>query len=192
MEREIQAEVLKWMLKRVKRAKAHQAELAERLERINAEREAPIGSPGYEPLPRVMEPGAGAASILFKLAEIEERIYEQKKEIEKAYVAAMDIIDFIPPHTDERRIFELRFVDCMTMYEIADAIPLTRSKAYQKYNNEIYALLEFPKIQEMVKENHEAWLDWYVNHGTKKTGVPKKQGGGYTPGRGRRNKKRKK
>lgn len=196
MKREMQEEILKWMLGQVYRAEHHKKELENRLERIIAEREAPIGSPGYDPLPRVMEPGAGAASILFKQADIEDRIYEQKTEIEKSIVRVMDIIEFIPRRDTARRIFELRHLDCMNMTETADAIPISRQQAYVIYNEAIDKLLEFPKIQKMIADSEVDYCEWYVKRDKPKklSGVvsPENQNGNKKPGNKSRKKSRKK
>lgn len=181
MKREMQEEILKWMLGQVYRAKHHKKELEDRLDRIVAEREAPIGSPGYDPLPRVMEPGAGAASILFKQADIEERIYEQKTEIEKSYVRVMDIIDFIPQSETARRIFELRHLDCLNFTQTAEAIPISRPQAYVIYNATIDKLLTFPKIQKMVADSEGEYCDWYVRKDAAEQKRAKKQSGGMEP-----------
>ena len=136
-----------------------------------------IGSPGYEPLPRVIEPGAGAASTLFKQAEIEEWIYEQKAEIEKSFVRVMNIIDFIPRNEIARRIFELRHLDCLNMTQTADAIPISRPQAYVIYNDAISKLLEFPKIQKMVKNSELEYCGWYAHQDRAEHGRLEKQSG---------------
>lgn len=196
MKREMQEEILKWMLGQVYRAEHHKRELENRLERIIAEREAPIGSPGYDPLPRVMEPGAGAASILFKQADIEDRIYEQKTEIEKSIVRVMDIIEFIPRRDTARRIFELRHLDCLNMTETADAIPISRQQAYVIYNEAIDKLLQFPKIQKMIADSEVDYCEWYVKRDKpkKSSGVvsQENQNGNKKPGNKSRKKSRKK
>lgn len=188
MDMEQQKEVLKWMLEQVKRSEDHKEELTDRLMRINAERKAPIGKPGYEPLPRTEAPGDGAASILFRLSEIEDRIYQQRAEIEKSIVRVMDIIDFIPQSEIERRIFELRYIDCMDWYEIADAIPLARSKCHEKHNAALEALLQYPKIKAMVDDAKLEYIAWAMNI------RPKNQSGGIKPknknGKSNRKKKR--
>jgi len=181
MKRQTQERILKWMLGQVYRAECHKKELWDRLERIVAERESPIGSPGYEPLPRVMAPGVGAASILFKQAEIEERIYEQKAEIEKSLVRVMDIIDFIPKSETARRIFELRHLDGLNFTETAEAIPISRSQAYAIYDNAIDKLLDFPKIQKMIKDSEPEYCDWYVRKDESERKRRKKQSGGMDP-----------
>jgi hypothetical protein len=190
MDRQEQKDILIWVLKEVWRAEAHKDELTERLMRINAERNAPIGAAGYEPLPRTQTPSAGAASILFKLSEIEDRIYEQKAEIEKSIVRVMDIIDFIPQHEIARRIFELRYIDMKGWGEIADAIPIARSGCYDHHNRAIDKLLDFPKIQTEVENSRLAYLAWCVER-EKQTGS-KNQSGGIKPGNKSRKKNRKK
>lgn len=191
MEREDAREVLKWMLNQVKRAEAHKRELTERLMRINAERENPIGSPGYDPMPRSSGTGDGAASILFKLADIEDRIYEQRTEIENSYVKVMDIIDFIPQGEIARRIFELRHLDGLNMGDAADAIPMSKSRCYDIYNETLDKLLDFPKISLMVQENEAAYLDWYITMEERRRKA-EKQSGGIRPRNKIGKKKRKK
>ena len=162
MDHNKQKEILKWILRRVDRAKRHRRELEERLERIRAERESPIGSPGYEPLPRVMEPGNGAASIVLKIADIEDRLYEQKDELEKAYVQVMDIIDFIPQPEPARRIFELYHLDGLRFNKVAEAIPMSRSRAYEIYDEVLDGLLGIQKVQDMVKDFEDNYINWFV------------------------------
>lgn len=176
MKKGMQRDILMWMLGRVYRAEKHKQELTERLMRINAERDAPIGSPGYDPLPRVPEPGSGAASILIKLADIEDRIYAQKKEIEKSYVMVMDIIDFIPQMETARRIFELRHLDCKTFAQVSEAIPLARSRCYIIYNEAIDKLLEFPRIRAMISECEPQYLDWFIRTSDRKNKARDKHG----------------
>ena len=77
------ADVLKWMLGQIYRAEKRKKQLDERLVRIAEERDAPIGGVGYRPLPRSSSgEGNGAASIILKMSDIEERIYTQKEEVE--------------------------------------------------------------------------------------------------------------
>ncbi len=191
MEREDARDVLKWMLNQVRRAEAHKKELTERLNRINEERKNPIGSPGYDPMPRSSGTGDGAASILFKLADIEERIYDQRTEIENSYVKVMDIIDFIPQGEIARRIFELRHLDGLNMGDTADAIPMSKSRCYDIYNETIDKLLDFPKIALQVEENEAAYLDWYISREEQRAKAEKRSGGmkaRYKSGKKRRKK----
>ena len=179
MEKSVQEDVLKWMLGQAFRAEDHKRRLDERLKRINAERNAPIGGVGYEPIIKRKDPGEGAASIVFQLADIEERIYKQKSEIEKAIVRVMTIIEYIPITEIDREIFEMRHIDMMQWPDIEAAIPMSKSQCIRRYNATIDRLLLNPRIQKMVKSNEKDYLLWCIEHDR---GKPKKQSGGMKPG----------
>lgn len=191
MEREDAREILKWMLGQVRRAEQHKKELMERLERINEDRKHPIKAVGYDPMPRSAGIGDGAASILLKLADIEERIYDQRTEIENSIVQVMDIIDFIPQSDTARRIFELRHLDCLNFQDVADAIPMSKSRTYEIYNETIDKLLDFEKISQMCKENEGAYLEWYMNMEDRRRKAEKSSGGYKSQNRNRKKKRKK-
>ena len=191
MEREDARESLKWMLGQVRRAEQHKKELMERLERINEDRKHPIKAVGYDPMPRSTGIGDGAASILLKLADIEERIYDQRTEIENSIVQVMDIIDFIPQSDTARRIFELRHLDCLNFQDVADAIPMSKSRTYEIYNETIDKLLDFEKISQMCKENEDAYLEWYMNMEDRRRKAEKSSGGYKSQNRNRKKKRKK-
>lgn len=191
MEREDAREILKWMLGQVRRAEQHKKELMERLERINEDRKHPIKAVGYDPMPRSAGIGDGAASILLKLADIEERIYDQRTEIENSIVQVMDIIDFIPQSDTARRIFELRHLDCLNFQDVADVIPMSKSRTYEIYNETIDKLLDFEKISQMCKENEDAYLEWYMNMEDRRRKAEKSSGGYKSQNRNRKKKRKK-
>ena len=103
--------VLEWMLGQYVRAKRRKKQLEVRLLEINAERDSPIGGQGYDPLPRSGGNNEGAAGILMKLADIEDRIYEQKAKADKSMVNVATILNFLPEESMEREICELRHLD---------------------------------------------------------------------------------
>ena len=103
--------VLEWMLGQYVRAKRRKKQLEVRLLEINAERDSPIGGQGYDPLPRSGGNNEGAAGILMKLADIEDRIYEQKTKADKSMVNVATILNFLPEESMEREICELRHID---------------------------------------------------------------------------------
>lgn len=152
--------ILKWLLGQRYRAKKRRAELERRLAEIVKERESPIGGVGYDPLPRGSSQSAGAASITLKICDIEERIYKQKEAMDKAIVRVMDIIEYLPEDSDERRIFELHHLDGLSMRDTADAIPMSKSQTYNKYSEALESLMRFHKIQRMIEDGYEAWLDY--------------------------------
>lgn len=169
-------QVLKWLLGQIFRAEKRKKQLDERLMRINEERKAPIGGQGYEPLPRVSSVGNGAASILFKLADIEERIYEQKAEIEKCIVRVMDILDYLPIDSIGREICELRHLDMMKWKDIEEEIPMSHSQVNKNYRKAIRQLLTFNRIRQMVEENRQAFEDYVFEQGERRLKADAKRG----------------
>lgn len=179
------ADVLKWMLGQIYRAEKRKKQLDERLVRIAEERDAPIGGVGYRPLPRSSSgEGNGAASIILKMSDIEERIYTQKEEVEKAIVRVMDILDYLPQDSLEREICELRHIDMKPWKDIQESIPMSRSQCNKRYNKAIEMLLNKGRIERMIEENEEAYTDWKLDKEWKMLKKsPEKQSGGYRVGK---------
>ena len=46
-----------------------------------------------------------------KIADIEDRVYEQKEKADKSMVNVVTILDFLPAESMEREICELRHID---------------------------------------------------------------------------------
>ena len=155
-------EILKWLLDQIKRAENHKRQLDERLRRINLDRAMPVGGIGYDPMPRSSGTGDGAASIVLKLADIEDRIYEQKKEIEKAIVRVMDILDYLPVNSLEREICELRFIDLKKWDAIEAEIPMSHTQCNKVFNDALNKLLGFPRIRKMVDNARDEYLAYTV------------------------------
>lgn len=178
------ADVLKWMLGKIYRAEKRKKQLDERLVRIAEERDAPIGGVGYRPLPRSSSgEGNGAASIILKMSDIEERIYTQKEEVEKAIVRVMDILDYLPQDSLEREICELRHIDMKPWKDIQESIPMSRSQCSKRYNKAIEMLLNKGRIERMIEENEEAYTDWKLDKEWKMLKKsPEKQSGGIESG----------
>ena len=103
----------------------------------------------------------------------------------------MDIIDFIPQSDTARRIFELRHLDCLNFQDVADAIPMSKSRTYEIYNETIDKLLDFEKISQMCKENEGAYLEWYMNMEDRRRKAEKSSGGYKSQNRNRKKKRKK-
>lgn len=159
-----QREVLEWMLCQIDRAERHKRQLDERLHRILEERNAPIGGIGYDPMPRSSGTGSGAASITLKLADIEDRIYKQKDEIEKCYVRVSEILEYLPVNSLEREVCELRYLDMKKWDDVSDMIPMARSKCIEHKNKALDILLEYPRIRKMIRDNEPSYLEYAVKH----------------------------
>lgn len=153
--------VLEWMLGQHVRAKRRKKQLEIRLLEINAERDSPIGGQGYDPLPRSGGNNEGAAGILMKLADIEDRIYEQKAKADKSMVNVATILNFLPEESMEREICELRHIDGHEWGEIAEGIPMSKSQCHRIHKAAMYELLEFNYVKELVTENRESY-EYYI------------------------------
>ena len=153
--------VLEWMLGQYVRAKRRKKQLEVRLLEINAERDSPIGGQGYDPLPRSGGNNEGAAGILMKLADIEDRIYEQKAKADKSMVNVATILNFLPEESMEREICELRHIDGHEWGEIAERIPMSKSQCHRIHKAAMYELLEFNYVKELVTENRESY-EYYI------------------------------
>lgn len=153
--------VLEWMLGQYVRAKRRKKQLEVRLLEINAERDSPIGGQGYDPLPRSGGNNEGAAGILMKLADIEDRIYEQKAKADKSIVNVATILNFLPEESMEREICELRHIDGHEWGEIAEGIPMSKSQCHRIHKAAMYELLEFNYVKELVMENRESY-EYYI------------------------------
>lgn len=153
--------VLEWMLGQYVRAKRRKKQLEVRLLEINAERDSPIGGQGYDPLPRSGGNNEGAAGILMKLADIEDRIHEQKAKADKSMVNVATILNFLPEESMEREICELRHIDGHEWGEIAEGIPMSKSQCHRIHKAAMYELLEFNYVKELVTENRESY-EYYI------------------------------
>lgn len=178
--------VLEWMLGQYVRAKRRKKQLEVRLLEINAERDSPIGGQGYDPLPRSGGNNEGAAGILMKLADIEDRIYEQKAKADKSMVNVATILNFLPEESMEREICELRHIDGHEWGEIAEGIPMSKSQCHRIHKAAMYELLEFNYVKELVTENRESY-EYYIEKKRKPDTAAK-----IRPGKMPENKTRKK
>ena len=167
--------VLEWMLGQYVRAKRRKKQLEVRLLEINAERDSPIGGQGYDPLPRSGGNSEGAAGILMKLADIEDRIYEQKAKADKSMVSVATILNFLPEESMEREICELRHIDGHEWGEIAEGIPMSKSQCHRIHKAAMYELLEFNYVKELVTENRESY-EYYIEKKRGSQIPPRKSG----------------
>ena len=158
-----QTDILEYILCQIKRAENHKKQLDERLQRIVEERNAPIGGINYDPTPRSPGKSEGAASIMIKLAGIEDRIEEQKKEIENAIVRVMDILDYLPVHSIEREICELHYIDGKKWEEVEAIIPVSETHCFRKRQKAFELLLKYPRIQKMTEDAEEEYVAYILS-----------------------------
>lgn len=153
--------VLEWMLGKYVQAKRRKKQLEVRLMEINQERNAPIGGNGYDPMPRSSGNSDGAAGILLKLAEMEDRILSQKQRMEYDIVMISKILNFLPEDSMGKEICELRHIDGYEWGDIANQIPMSKSQCHRIHKAAMYELLEFDYVKKMVQENRESY-EYYI------------------------------
>lgn len=153
-------DVLKWLLGQAYRADTHKKRLEQRLKRIQEEKTAPAAN-YYSFTPKSHNQSDGAAAAVLKQSEIEEKIAEQKKEIEASILRVMEIIDYIPINDLDREIFEMRHIDFWEWTTIEREIPMSKRQCMRRYNEALERLLQIPEVSRMVDESEEAYRLWY-------------------------------
>lgn len=155
-----QVEILKYLLGQRYRAEKRKKQLDDRLEEMNERKHSPVGTGGYNHIPKNHEKNAGEAFMLFHVSEIEDRICSQKQEIENAIVRVMNIIEYLPLNSMEREICELRHIDLKPWRIISAEIPMSRSQVNRRYNSAIDQLLNNRSIQKLIAKNEKEYLQW--------------------------------
>ncbi len=156
VDRKNEKELLKQYLGRYYNSRRKKAQLERRLKALLEEMNAPIGGIRYSPVNRRTESaGAGAASFVYRMGEIETRIGRQKKVIEKDLLKVMDIMDFLEENSLERMILELRFIDCKSWKTIEKEMHLSRRACFNYQDKALETLLDFRKVQHVLEEYGE-------------------------------------
>lgn len=83
----------------------------------------------------------GAVSLVYRIAEVEDRIAAQQDAMASAVLHVMDMIDLLPPSSMERTIVEMRHIDCKPWEQIARAVHMSRSRVFDYYNAALDKLL---------------------------------------------------
>ncbi|MCD7857761.1 MAG: hypothetical protein LUG55_08210 [Clostridiales bacterium] len=144
---------LKRYLSQYYTAKRRKAVLAKRLEELRRELHDPsIPGPGLSGMPKQGHQSSGSASLVFKLAEIEDRINRQVEIEASAVLSVMQMLDFLPPDSTEKEIMELRHIDCCTWDNIADQVHFSKMQCFRYYNGVLEKLYSFKKVRLMVAE----------------------------------------
>lgn len=160
IEKNEQAEILKYLLGQRYRAEKRKKQLDDRLEEMNERKQSPIGTGGYNSTPKNHGKKAGEAFMLLHISEIEDRICRQKQEIENAVVRVMNMIEYLPLNSIEREICELRHIDLKSWGVISAEIPMSRSQVNRRYNVAIDMLLNNRGIQKLIAKNEKEYLQW--------------------------------
>lgn len=140
--------ILKKYLGQYYRARGKKDVLKERRESLRREMEMPISCIRYSAVPKSITNsiGEGAASISYRIAEIDERIENQTNDMSLAMLNVMDIMDFLPSDSIEREILEYRHIDCMSWKEITEQAHMVRSSCTSYYAKGLEMLLQYPRV----------------------------------------------
>ena len=94
--------------------------------------------------------GCGAAEFALRLVEIDERIAEQKRQLSSFIGEIMDVLDYLPLDSDERSVFELRYLRNKKEAVICKTRFISRSTYYTICNRGIKTLLKYQRINELL------------------------------------------
>lgn len=152
-EKKRQRVLLKQYLGQYYSAKRVKQRLEKRLQVISEEMGS-IRGMNYSPIPsgKTNAISDGPISGVIRKMEVEERIENQKDEMAKAMLSVMAVMDFLPVNSEEREVLELRHIDCMSWKQICKEINLTRTPCNNRYDKGIDRLLEFKKVQKIIKD----------------------------------------
>ncbi|MBD5509965.1 MAG: hypothetical protein HDR08_01695 [Lachnospiraceae bacterium] len=126
--------------------------LERRKNELTREFENPLAAVRLDGMPRGSSRGVGCAALSFQIDEINTRIGEKIKEMEKKYVEINDVIEFLPENSTERTIIEYKYIDGYRWAEICQLEHITRTPAVQYWRKGLYQLLEFAKVQQVVRD----------------------------------------
>lgn len=147
-----EAVVLDKYLSMYNRCKNRKNSLERRKDAIVQEFESPLRATVADGMPRGSSSGIGCAALSYELDEIRTRIDEKIKEMEKKYVKINDVIEFLPENSTERAILEYKYIDNYSWSEICKLENMSRTPATQYWRKGLYKLLEFAKVQAIVRE----------------------------------------
>ena len=111
-------EAVKEYLQQYHMARERRRMLERRHDVLARELRAPAPGSTYMTMP-ASHPAAdseGAVSVVFRLAEVEDRIEAQRAAMGRAVTMVMDLIDLLPENSMERTVVELRHIDCKKWY----------------------------------------------------------------------------
>lgn len=107
-------EAVKEYLQQYHDAKTKKRILEERHRTLSADLRDPGVGSAYRTMPTGKKQAreGGAVSLVYRIAEVEDRIAKQRDAMAKAVLHVMDMIDLLPQNSTERTVVEMRHIDC--------------------------------------------------------------------------------
>ena len=91
-----------------------------------------------------------------KAMEIEGKIVKQQAQVQKAMLAVMGFMDFLPIDSVERSVLEYRHIDCLPWKFIIARMSYSKASCHNYYNAGIDMLLGYVKVQETLQKYIES------------------------------------
>lgn len=134
-------------------AKEQKRRLERRHRALTRELEDPGPGSTYRTMPTAKDKKTdGAASVVYRVAEVEARIDRQRQEMTKAVLNIMDMADLLELHTTTRQVIELRHIDCRGWDEISREVHLSRSSVFSYYNTGLKIIAENKRAQKLIQK----------------------------------------
>lgn len=132
--------------------------LERRHDNLVRELKAPALGSAYRTMPtkRTQANSDGAVSVVFRIAEVEDRIDEQREAMERTVLQVMDLIDLLPQNSMERTVVELRHIDCKKWERICQEVHMSRSRVNDYYNAALEIIMENKRARRLVDKFMQA------------------------------------
>ncbi len=114
-----------------------------------------MNSPSYggsDNSPRVVNSNisVGAASVTYKLADIDDKIMNLEQQISETSNLIYKIINHLDATSDEYSVLELKYIYSLSEYDIRDTKEISRSKYYSLLATAVSQLLEIEEVLKIV------------------------------------------
>ena len=145
-------DAVKEYLQQFHMARENKRILERRHDNLVRELKAPAVGSTYRTMPtkRTQANSDGAVSVVFRIAEVEDRIDEQREEMERTVLQVMDLIDLLPQNSMERTVVELRHIDCKKWERICKEVHMSRSRVNDYYNAALEIIMENKRARRLV------------------------------------------
>lgn len=137
-------QTVKEFLQQYRFAYEHRRLLERRRQALLAELHSPSLPSSFKSAPVVSggKPGDGAVGVVYRLAEIEERLDNELLHLQQILLQVWDLIALLPESSLERAILELRHIDRCSWDKVAAAVHLSRSRVHVYYNAALDRLVQ--------------------------------------------------
>lgn len=155
-----QRDALRDYLRQYNNARRRKHDLEHRLREIRAElNNPPLGQRQEPRRGNKAHPASGAASVAFRIDEIEQRIKDQQNDMAKALLNVMDFLDFLPEAGIHRTVMEKRYIDGKGWNAISEQLYLARSGCARIEREAVDNLLTCARVRTVLAREYEGGND---------------------------------